>query len=467
MLRERLVCFIQQPAVRRLSSEHVATLVRAILLYSLGRRNSEQLRQLALRYSVTDELYAFKSDFLDRTYYMAALFWRGVFEYFRRVQTPTAAGPTGTELCVSTLRRAIASIRTIGAKLQHQCAADVMLVQAFLPLEDHRELYRLSRATEWATPSEYDLLPIVANLQRYCAGLVRRRMRFIVKHDQGLTAQDLEGALFEAGLMTLRQYDAEFNDGLKLLNTAKRGAHNYFVRLVEFYTARCRSRLVRYVDGTTVPYARRVCGTCAWFDVKGQDGKTCQQAGALPLHEPCRRRSVGNIYHGRAITEAHECGNCLYYDRHVAGKRIGDCNAQNRLPTDPVCSEFELRIGVEQFVATTASLDAPVGDKEAATERAALVDMIPAEAPEPAQNEWLESLLAALPKSHARVVNITLGGTDEQFDQWLWSRTTQFSNEFTDQQLARYACEFVGLDVEEMRGMLKQHLTARHAARNL
>ena len=138
MLRERLGRFIEQPAVRRLSSDDLSILVRAVLLYSLGRRNSEQLRQLARRYQVTDELYDFKSDFLDRTYYMAALFWRGVFEYFRRYRARTAAGPDHTELCVETLRLAIASIKTIGAKLQRQCAGDVMLVQAFLPLEDHQ-----------------------------------------------------------------------------------------------------------------------------------------------------------------------------------------------------------------------------------------------------------------------------------------------------------------------------------------
>ena len=466
MLRERLVRFIERPAVRRLSSRDLTVLVRAVLLYSLGRRNSEQLRQLALQYRVTDDLYDFKSDFLDRTYYMAALFWRGVFEYFRRLRAPTADGPGGTELCVGTLRRAIASIRTIGAKLQRQCAADVMLVQAFLPLDDHRELYRLARATTWATPSDYDLLPIVANLQRYCAGLVRRRMRFLIKHDNGLTAQDLEGALFEAGLMTLRQYDAEQN-GLKLLNTAKRGAHNYYVRLVEFYTARRRSRLVRHIDGATVPYELRNCGTCAWLDVKGSDGVTCQEAGLLPGHEPCRRRDVGNLYHVRAITDAHQCGNCLYYDRPIPGKQTGACSAQNRLPTGGVCIDFELRVGVEQYVATTASLDAPVGHRDA-DDRAALVDLMPDErSREPAADEWLTNLLATLPSVQARVVNITLGGADEAFDQWLWSRTYRFGHEFSDQQLARYGCEFVGIDVEQMRDVLRQHLPVRRAARNL
>lgn len=454
---------MERPAVRRLSSTELSILVRAVLLYSLGRRNSEQLRQLSLRYDVTEELYCFKSEFLDRTYYMAALFWRGVFEYFRRLKTQTAAGPDDTELCLDTLQAAIASIRTIGAELRRQCAADVLLVQAFLPLQDHRELYRLARATDWQTPSEYDLVPVVAQLQRYCAGLVRRRMRFVIKHDNALTAEDLEGALFEAGLMTLRQYDAEHN-GLKLLNTAKRGARNYLWRLIDFYTARCRSRLVRHIDGATVPYETRNCGTCAWFGVKGSDGKTCRQVGVLPSHEPCRRRDVNNLYHVRVITEAAECGNCLYYDRPQPGKQNGGCSQRNRAAADRACEAFALRVGVEQFVATTASLDAPVGDSE---DRSALVDLIAAEPKPEVVDDWLQQLLEQLPPLQARVVNITLGGTDEAFDQWLWSRTYQFSHEFTDQQLARYGCEFVGVEMEEMREILRQHLSSQRVARTL
>ena len=336
------------------------------------------------------------------------------------------------------------------------------IVQAFLPLRDHQELYRLVRATDWQTPSEYDLVPIVAQLQRYCAGLVRRRMRFVIKHDNALTAEDLEGALFEAGLMTLRQYDAEHN-ALKLLNTAKRGARNYLWRLIDFYTARCRSRLVRHIDGKTTQYQARNCGTCAWLDVQASDGKTCQQVGVLPSHQPCRRHDVNNLYHERVITEAAECGNCLYYDRPQPGQR-SSCSAENRGPTEPVCSAFVLRIGVEQFVATTASLDAPVGDSE---DRAALVDLMPAEPAEPVVDEWLVQLLDALPPLQARVVNITLGGADEAFDQWLWSRTYQFSHTFTNQQLANYACEFVGVEMEQMRETLVQHLSTRRAVRTL
>jgi hypothetical protein len=352
---------------------------------------------------------------------------------------------------------AIDRIGTINRHIREACIRDVLLLEGFLWLDDHRQLYRLARATRYATPSDQDLLPVVAKLQRYCSDLVRRRMRFLIKHDRGLTAQDLENGLFEAGLMTLRQYDSETNQ-LKLLNTAKRGAHNYFVRLVEFYTAQCRSRLVRHIAGETVPYRQRRCGTCAWFDVAAPDGKTCEQAGIKPSHEPCRRKGVNNLYHVRTISECYQCGNCLHYDQAGAVSQKRSCMARNVKPTERPCGLFELRIGVEQFVSTTASLDAPTGDQQTG-ERASLIEFIPdKKVKEPESNELLRELMEALPPREARVIRITIGLPDEGFDSWLWRRTSRFSCEFNDSQLARYGCEFLGVDIEDMRAVLRQHL---------
>lgn len=459
MLRERLGPFIDQ-AAGRLGQPQSFEIARALLLYGLGRRNSEELRRLALQHGITDELYQLKSEFIDRTHYMASVWWRAVFEYFRRCPARNASGPDTHYVDVRVLQEAVAAVRTIKSdRMRRECASDVLLIEAFLTVQDHRQLYRLARATNYATPTELDLLPTVKKLQRYCANLVRRRMRFIIKHDNGLTAQDLENALFEAGLMTLRQYDAETNS-LKLLNTAKRGAHNYFVRLVEFYTARCRSRLVRHLQGRTIPYEQDACGTCAWFDVAAPDGKSCVEDGVRPSHRPCRRRSVNNLYHARTISEAYECGNCLYYDR--AGGWQKGCVSKDVGPTNRPCRSFELRVAAEQFVSTTSSLDAPVGDAQSG-ERAALIDFVPAPQPQPVDNEWLEQLLTALPAKQARIVSITLGQPDEHFDAWLSSRTYQSSNRFNDSQLARYACEFVGVELEEMRDVLRQYLTPQRS----
>lgn len=458
MLRERLVRLINQPELRRLDHATHAEIVRALLLYSLGRRNSEELRQLSLAHGVTEPLYSFKSQYLDRTHYVASLYWRAVFEYFRAVEAPTADGPATPDMQPPVVELAVQRVRTIkSATLRRECMGDVLLLERFLTLQDHRQLYRLARATSYATPTEYDLLPIVKKLQRYCNGLVRKRMRFLIKHDRGLTAHDLEAALFEAGLVTLHQFDAETNE-LKLLNTAKRGAHNYFVRLVEYHTAQCRARLVRKQAGKTEPYRQRACGTCAWLDVAAPDGKTCHEAGVKPSYEPCRRKSVTTLYHVRGINEAHACGNCLYYDR-AGPVSPGGCLESDVLPWARPCREFVLRIGIEQFVATTASLDAPC--TKTGEDDATLGDFIPAEAPKPHEAEWLDRLLVSLTDDEARVVRITLGFQDQGFERWLWPRTYQSSTELKDGQLARYACEFVGVELDDMKDCLRQHLTVR------
>lgn len=453
MLRERLVRFLSLPEIRTLPDGAHREIVRALLLYSLGRRNSEQLRQLSLRYRATDAIYQFKSQHLDRTHYVASLYWRVVFEYFRNLKTRTADGPGSVQMVPSVLIGAIEKVRTIDTALVGQeCARDVMLLERFLDLDDHRQLYRIARATDYRTPTRHDLLPVIRKLQRYCTTLVRRRMRFILKHDRSMTSHDLETALFEAGLITLHQFDADDNE-LRLLNTAKRGAHNYFVRLVEYHTAQCRARLVRKTSGATIPYDRRACGTCAWFDVAAPDGKTCRDAGHRPAAEPCRRK--GLVYHVRAISEAHQCGNCLHYDRPGPFDPERSCLDMNVEPTQRPCRNFDLRVGSEQFVTTTASIDAPVRpDRD---DHTTLADFIPAKQTEDEQ-AWLDGLCDNLTDVEARVVRITLGIDDEGFDRWLYGRTYQHARDLKDQQLARYACEFLGLDLDDMRDVLRQHL---------
>lgn len=452
VLRERLVRFI--PEVSHLPREDQQRIVRSLLWYALGRYDSRDVRELARELGVPDELYRFKSEFLDRTYYMVSVWWRAVLAYFRHL--PATSQLSTTALDVPTLLRATETVATVEPNVRRSCAADVALIEAFLTLDDHQHLYRLARALPYATPSDHDLVPIVKKLQRYCASLAYTRMRFIVEHDRALTYDDLRIELFEAGLMTLRHYDAEFSDELKLLNTAKKGAHNHCVRLIEFHTARCRSRLVRHIEQKVVPYRMRRCGTCAWFDARGADSVSCRERGMEASFRPCRAQHFGNLYHARSITGAHECANCIRYD---AG-RSDACVMRNVLPTARPCGSFESRVGAEQFIDTTASLDAPLGSSEKRV-GGTLLDYLPATSRGDATDEWLEELLERLPADSARVVRITLGLGDAEFDDWLWYETGEPSSTFTDSVLARYACTFVGVTLDVMRDHLRQFLTER------
>ena len=457
MLRERIVCFLSE--IQHLNHWQQHLLVRALLLYGLGRRNSSELRELARQFNVTDPLYKLKSQFFDRTYYMISIYWRVTFEYFR--QLPCVSHLTCTALDPMVLEKAVTSVSTVGSSMRQACRGDVGLIESFLNLDDHNELYRLARALPYSTPNECDLLPVIKKLQRYCASLAYKRMRFLVEHDRALTFDDLKTELFEAGLMTLRHYDADFHDGLKLLNTAKKGARNYFVRLVEFHTAQCRSRLVRHMDQDIVRYRMRRCGTCGWFDTKDSDGMSCQDRGMYSSYQPCLARWRGNFYHARSITVAEECGNCIHYDENGGLA----CVARNVAPTAQPCKNFELRTSCEHFVDTTASLDAPVG-MEDRRERGTLLDLIPAPLIDGGRDAWLTELLEQLPASSARVVRITLGMGDAEFDDWLWYETGQQSCQFADGAIARYACIFVGVTIEMVRDHLRQFLTIPRRARS-
>lgn len=441
MLRERIAQLLGQPGLSHLSDRTQRTLVRAILLYLVGRESSEQLRRLSIQHEIAEPFYQFKSTCLDRTHYCASVFWRAVFGYFKHAAPRT--GPTTTQMDPGVAVE-VANQTSLSAKAQQGCAADLLLLESFLTLQDHQNLHTVALSSIHADPTSQDLVPTINELQRYCTRLVRTRMRFLPDHDNALSIQDLERELFEAALMTLHQYDAEPNR-LKLLNTAKRGAKNHCVRLIEFHTAQCRARLVRE-HTPAKPYGVSQCGTCAWFDTTGPTGKTCQQAGARPSHQPCRQETSGLLYHARVPNREEQCGNCVHYD--TAGPRGAPCVDQDVVPATPVCRHYEARVQVEKYSATTDSLDQPVRQEG---EGGSLIDFIPAPQADP---EWVRDLLGSLPERTGRVVQLVLGVHDRSFEEWLWCRTGEDSDQVRDRDLVCYACEFVGVDLAEVRDQL-------------
>ncbi len=254
MLRARLFAFLRSLPKSFRTVEDEKQIVRAVLLYTIGRRKAADFRILGRRLGITEELYGFKSQFLDRNYYAISQFWRVVFEYFRRLPVQAGVHLKTTKIDAKILLAAIRSLPNIPKNQRRSCAADVRLMEKFLTLEDHQRLLRLARSTAYDTPSELDLLPILRKLQSFSLNLARYKARFISNNDDGLSTDDIAMEIFEAGLRTIREFDAEISCGEKLLNTGKKGARNHCNRLIDFHTTKKRNRIVRVDNGGDFEY---------------------------------------------------------------------------------------------------------------------------------------------------------------------------------------------------------------------
>lgn len=367
MLRDQLASFLRR--IPHIKNDDQKALVRAILLYITGRKKADDFRVLSRTLNITEELYEFKSSYLDRSYYTISQFWRIVWAYYRRLSASgtlidnlrDSGGLSSTVINESALHLALSDVRTVKESQREVFAADVRLLEDFLTIEDHHKLYLLARCNNgYSTPTDIDLQPIIEKLRRYCWSLAYHKARFISMNDVGIDLDDIAIELFEVGLRTMREFDSEYYNELKLLNTAKVGARHHCSRMIDYHTAQKRSRLVRVGDG--------------------------------------------------------------------------------------------------EYQTTTISLDHELQDNNRG---ATILDTI--ENGEEGSDEtlhreqWLVDLVYATSDDISRVIEITLGVDDPEFESWLQDRTGKQSLEISDTMIARYACEFVHVPISAVRDTLRQN----------
>lgn len=451
MLRGRLYDFLYPLQIDE-GSQHKLT--GSILLYILGQRKAADLRALGHDFDITDPLYTFKSEYLDHNNYTISQFWRVVFGYYKIVTTPSIDGPTTTLLDRSVLEEAVECVPTIKKRDRRAVASDVMLMEDFTSLEDHRSVFQVAKFSRYATPTDLDLLPAIKKLQRYCASYAYQKMRFIAQNDEGLTLDDLSAELFDIALKALREYDSDPNE-LRLLNTAKLSARNHCQRLIDFHTAKKRERIVRIGSRKPPKHVQQICGTCAWFDTKS-NGESCADTGIKAAYKPCRRKLA---YHPRVITAEQVCGNCKFYDSPLPGAKKS-CVNTNIPPDSSICEFFEGHVSPHrEYQPTTASLDQELYEKSSGATMTLLDKQEDDKArydEDHARQQWLDNLLGHLSTDQGRVVKIVLGDHDPEYEAWLWHRSKKTPESLSESATVRLACEFTSIPVNDMRFALRE-----------
>lgn len=122
---------------------------------------------------------------------------------------------------------------------------DVSWIYTYLSLKDKRTLKHIQRYKIIPTKrfGPKTMRAITTELERFCRSVVRRRLCFIYKYDQGVAVEDLVNELVEVALKTIRKVEYEGNR-LKAMNFARRAARNRAINIINFHTAEKRSRLI-------------------------------------------------------------------------------------------------------------------------------------------------------------------------------------------------------------------------------
>lgn len=445
MIRTRLFELLQNVnETSSLDTESNQKIKRATLLYCMGRRNSADFRMLGKDLGIVEPLFNFKSSFLDRTHYTISLYWRAAFAYFRYLDCKPA-GPDEIWVDQATVHKAIKHVPQLNTpELRDGCDHDLHLMEDCLDVEDQRSLFRLSRSAHYRDLDSQDFYSLTKDLQRYAAGITYHNARFLTRNDYGLSLTDLQNEVFEAGLRTMYQYDSD-DDMLRLLNTAKRGAYNHMIIMLEHHTAKRRRRLARVTEPPKP--TTKACGTCDWFDCK-VNGESCRDKNVLPSQRRC---TSGHRYKAHKYTEEEICVNCQFYDeKHSMVKN--PCAKMDQDPKARPCMAFELKATqLGEYSQTLTSLDSPVKGYE----DTAMIDLLETDQvtqeQEMSRQEWLQSFYNASDGDLKRITNILLGEADSEFERWLHDRTGKSPDDLQKTALARQACKFMGITIGQLR----------------
>ena len=224
-LRNVIANFIQDNCPKA-SGEAVEEISRAIIGYVLYVTTADRLKSV-LRSHVGidshDAVYSLKR-YLDTSNYTVSRFWRALFAWGR-----------GTKMCVA-------------ARQFNVDKGDLKYAKDMLSKRQRLSIITRAKHTQYIEhPNNALMENIVKEVKKYCAFLVRKKLYFILKSDHGTDYDGLLTDLLIAAISVVHGYDDQIADEKKMLGYAKKAAHNYAIRLIEYHTAQKRRRL--YNDG--------------------------------------------------------------------------------------------------------------------------------------------------------------------------------------------------------------------------
>jgi hypothetical protein len=224
-LRNSISNFIQENCPKA-SMEVVEEISRVTIGYVLYVTTADRFKAV-LRSHIGpdshDAIYSLKR-YLDTSNYTVSRFWRAVFAWCR-----------GTKMSAAAIKFNVDK-------------GDLKYAKDVLSKRQRSAIVTKARHTQYIEHPDNALMEnIIKEVKKYCAFLVRKKLYFILKSDHGTDYDGLLTDLLIAAISVVHGYDDQIADEKKMLSYAKKAAHNYAIRLIEYHTAQKRRRL--YNDG--------------------------------------------------------------------------------------------------------------------------------------------------------------------------------------------------------------------------
>lgn len=162
---------------------------------------------------------------------------------------------------------------------------DLLFFWNHLDLETKHLIVQKASVTYLGFLSKPEVDSICEALWRYCAYLTSKHLTFLFKNDPGIERQDVIQELWLEAVKMIRLYE-HLGDEKKIRNYVYKGVHNQMCKYIKEHTKAEKARVVRIYK----PKPKKVCGNCAykrklWYHEKLKKNITC--FGVADNEYPC------------------------------------------------------------------------------------------------------------------------------------------------------------------------------------
>lgn len=404
---------------RSLSAPQVQRLTTSLAGYICRVTKSSRLMKCAKELGIEDDFRDFRRR-LDGNPYASSRMWRAVWAVM------------GGGSYSKALRRYEILAQDIEWVMAHLSSKRLAMVEQ-------------AAAQDWLRRPDYEGIEReVLSMKPFCQRFAAKKMTFLVKYDPSLTLCDLESEMVAAGLSAAYRSDHRTDNLVWLRNIAWRSAKNHAVSIIKHHTTKARQRIERkqqtvQMETTIKHYTRTHCWKCK----EPSEEALCSMCSAGIMASKIKREK----WDGRR-ENAHKF---MEHGAHTIEIKAGPHK-------------------LDQFVTTTAFLDAPVknGGNNGEGGEVTLLDLISDRTIDhlytsPETTDLVHDLCGQ-PQKVQQVCAVILGKKDPEFDAWLVERHGDRAEGLRDKKLTAEACEFYGLSRHKLRVAMAPLLGVEHHA---
>ena len=210
-----LINLLQKISSQFLTKQKRDTVVEATILYILKLLPSQTYKKIAIRNGVGTYIRHLRNN-IDTCEYFSQFLWKAIYDW-------TKGNPP-----------------SLVAKKYNVQEDDIWFCIDWLTDSNIDRIEKKAETTSYSA-KKMDKKKYLKELEPVAKKLVQRKLRFLLKYDPSLSADDLKNDLLTNSMAVINHYG--FEDHNQMLNFTKKAMHKFLINKIKHYQADKRARI--------------------------------------------------------------------------------------------------------------------------------------------------------------------------------------------------------------------------------